>query len=121
MLIKRAADLRYSDVTPKKIYFNRRKFLAGFPVAFVGARELLSPSAAAIAGTPLQNVRKSPFSTTEKQNTYKQVSTYNNYYEFGTDKEAPSENVKKFQMPSEWVVSVEGDVAKPRKFSIDDL
>jgi len=121
MLIKRAADLRYSDVTPKNIYFNRRKFLAGFPAAFVGARELLSPTAAAIAGTPLQNLRKSPFSTTEKLNTYKQVSTYNNYYEFGTDKEAPAENVKKFQMPSEWVVSVEGDVAKPRKFSIDDL
>ena len=121
MLIKKAADIRYSEVTPKDVYFNRRKFLAGFPAAFVGARELMSPSRRAVAGTPLTNVGKSPFSTTEKANTYKQVSSYNNYYEFGTDKDGPVENVKKFQMPAEWVVSVEGEVAKPRKISIEEI
>src|SRR5689334_9495389 len=111
MLIKRAADIRYSEVTPKSVYLNRRKFLAGMPVAFLGAREFLSPSA--MAAAPLANVRKSPLSTTEKQNTYKEVTNYNNYYEFGTDKEGPAANVKKFQMPAEWIVSVEGEVAKP--------
>ena len=119
MLIKRAADIRYSEVTPKDIYFNRRKFLAGLPAAFVGAREFLSPSA--MAAAPLTVVKKSPFSTTEKVNTYKEVTNYNNYYEFGTDKGDPAVNVRKFEMPSNWVVSVEGEVAKPKKYSIDEL
>jgi sulfoxide reductase catalytic subunit YedY len=114
MLIKKAADIRYSEVTPKEIYFNRRKFLLAMPAALIGARR-------ALAGSPLSNVKKSPFSTTEKANTYKEVSNYNNYYEFGTDKEGVAGNVKKFQMPTEWVVSVEGEVAKPRKISIEEI
>ncbi|HJZ96545.1 MAG TPA: protein-methionine-sulfoxide reductase catalytic subunit MsrP, partial [Candidatus Solibacter sp.] len=119
MLIKRASDIRYSEVTPKDVYFNRRKFLAAMPLAFLGAREFLSPSA--MSAAPLANVRKSPLSTTEKANTYKEVTNYNNYYEFGTNKEGVADQVKKFQMPAQWVVSVEGEVAKPRKISIDDI
>src|SRR5215471_3832168 len=119
MLIKRAADFRYSDVTPRKFYLDRRKFLAGMPAAFLGARAFLSPSAASAAA--LANVRKSPLSTTETPNTYKEVTNYNNYYEFGTDKEGVAGHVRKFQMPSEWIVSVEGDVAKPRKISIQEI
>ena len=108
MLIKNAADIAYSEITPKDVYINRRRFLAGMPAAFLGARALL-------AGTPLATT-KSPFSTTEKQNTYKDVTTYNNYYEFGTDKESPRSNAKKFKT-APWTVSVEGEVAKPRKTS----
>jgi sulfoxide reductase catalytic subunit YedY len=119
MLIKRAADFRDSDITPKKVYLDRRKFLAGLPAAFVGARQFLSPSAAAAAS--LANVRKSPLSTTEKVNTFQQVANYNNYYEFGTDKEGVAGNVKNYKMPSEWIVSVEGEVAKPKKYSIDEI
>jgi sulfoxide reductase catalytic subunit YedY len=113
MLIKNAADIAYSEVTPKDVYINRRRFLAGMPAAFLGARALL-------AGTPLATT-KSAFSTTEKQNTYKEVTSYNNYYEFGTDQESVAGNVKKFQMPAEWVVSVEGEVAKPRKIGIEEI
>ena len=113
MLIRKPAGIGYSGVTPKDIYLNRRQFLAGIPAAFLAAR--------GAKATPLSNLRKSPFSTTEKPNTFKEVTNYNNYYEFGTDKEGVAGNVKKFQMPAEWVVSVEGDVAKPRKFSIDEI
>ena len=49
MLIKKAADLRYSDITPKPVYFNRRSFLAGIPAAFLAGKEMLSPSARALA------------------------------------------------------------------------
>ena len=119
MLIQKQADLRYSDVTPKDLYLNRRKFLVGLPAAFLGAREALSPRGAAAAA--LSNLGKSPYSTTEKPNTYKEVTNYNNYYEFGTDKEGVAGNVKKFQIPAEWVVSVEGEVAKPRKISIEEI
>jgi len=120
MLIKKPADIRYSEVTPKDVYLNRRNFLAGMPAAFLGVRELLSPPARALAGTQLANVVKSKLSIDEKPNSYKDVSTYNNYYEFGTSKEQPAQTSQKFKT-SPWTVSVEGHVAKPRKFSLDEI
>jgi sulfoxide reductase catalytic subunit YedY len=120
MLIKKAVDIRYSEVTPKALYFNRRKFLAGIPAAFLGARELLSPSGRALAGTKLPDLAKSPFSTPEKENSYNDVTHYNNYYEFGTRKDEPAEYAKNLKT-SPWTVSVEGEVAKPRKYSLDDI
>jgi methionine sulfoxide reductase catalytic subunit len=120
MLIKKPADTRYSEVTPKALYLNRRKFLAGVPAAFLGAREFLSPSARALAGPKLPDLAKSPFSTTEKENTYNDVTHYNNYYEFGTGKDQPAKYAQNFKT-SPWTVSVEGEVAKPHKFSIEEL
>ena len=55
MLIRKPADIRYSEITPKSVYLNRRAFLAGLPVALIGARRLR-------AATPL-NAVKSPLST----------------------------------------------------------
>jgi methionine sulfoxide reductase catalytic subunit len=120
MLIKKPPDIRYSEITPNSIYMNRRRFLAAVPAAFLGARELLSPSARAFAGTRLPNVQKSKYTLDEKQNSYQEVSTYNNYYEFGTDKSEPSEYAKNFKT-SPWTVSVEGACSKPRKFSIEEI
>ena len=112
MLIKRPTDIRYSEITPKHIYMNRRRFLAGVPAAFLGAR--------ALAGTKLPNVQKSKYSVNEKQNSYREVSTYNNYYEFGTDKDDPAEYAKNFKT-APWTVSVEGACAKPRKFTMEEI
>jgi len=120
MLIKKPADVRYSEVTPKDVYLNRRNFLAGLPAAFLGAREFLSPSARAWAGTKLPNVAKGKFNVDDKPNSYQDVSTYNNYYEFGTSKDEPAHNARNFKT-SPWVVSVEGDVAKPHKYSLEEL
>ncbi len=120
MLIKKPADIRYSEITPKHIYMNRRSFLAGVPAAFLGARELLSPSARALAGTKLPNVQKSKYTVSDKQNSYQDVSTYNNYYEFGTDKSDPAQYAKNFKTVP-WTVSVEGLCNKPRKFSIEEI
>jgi len=115
MLISKPAGFRYSEVTPKSIYLNRRKFLAGVPAAFLGAR-----AARAQAGAKLPNLVKSPFSTTEKPNSYADVTHYNNFYEFGTSKQQPAQNATNFKT-SPWTVSIEGDVAKPRKFSMDEI
>ena len=121
MLIKKPADIRYSEITPKSIYLNRRRFLTAVPAAFLGARELLSPAGhASAAAMKLPNLVKSPFSTTEKQNTYKEVTTYNNFYEFGTQKDQPAKNAGNFKTDP-WMVSVEGEVAKPRKFTMDEI
>jgi sulfoxide reductase catalytic subunit YedY len=120
MLIKKPADIRYSEVTPRSVYMDRRKFLAAVPAAFLAGRELLSPSARALAGTKLTGVVKSQYTLDEKINSYKDVTTYNNFYEFGTGKEQPAELAKNFKT-NPWTVSVEGNVEKPRKFSIDEI
>jgi len=113
MLIKRPTDIPYSEITPKGTYLNRRAFLAGIPAAFLGARALK-------AGTKLPNVTKSKLSTDEKINSFQEVSTYNNYYEFGTDKSEPAVYAKGFKT-SPWTVSVEGLCAKPRKFTLEEI
>jgi len=126
MLVKRQDELKYSDVTPRSVYINRRKFLQGMTLAGAAAvagtkiLNLLSPGQIAYAGTKLNVSSKSPFSTTEPQTPYNDVTTYNNFYEFGTGKEDPAQNAKNFRT-SPWTVSVEGEVKKPRKFTIDDI
>jgi len=120
MLIRKPVDIRYSEVTPKSLYFNRRKLLAAIPAAFLGASELLSPTARALAGTKLPNLAKSPLSTSEPPNTYNDVTHYNNYYEFGTSKDEPAQYAKNFKTDP-WTVSVEGECAKPRQYSLDDI
>jgi sulfoxide reductase catalytic subunit YedY len=125
MLIKRSADLKYSDITPREIYMNRRKFLYGMGLAgglaMVGKNliDLVNPSNRAYAATKLQTV-PSPFSTTETITPAQVATTYNNYYEFGTDKQDPAHNAQKF-VTTPWSVSVEGEVAKPRKFTMDEI
>ena len=72
MLVKRGPDLKYSDVTPRQVYMDRRKFLygmglaGGLALAGKGLADLISPSARAYASTKLDVAVKSPFSTTEK-------------------------------------------------------
>jgi len=124
--IKKAQDLKYSDITPRGVYLNRRKFLAEAAVAgsalIAGCSlwNLISPSQSVSANTKLNVAGKSPFSTTEKQNSYNEVSNYNNFYEFGSDKTDPARNSGNFRT-TPWSVSVEGEVEKPRTFSMDEI
>jgi methionine sulfoxide reductase catalytic subunit len=125
MLIRKPSDLTYADVTPKSLYLNRRKFLQGIGIAgavAVSGQNLLQmawPSRHVYAGTKL-NFVKGPFNTDEKITPYNDVTHYNNFYEFGTDKGDPAKNSQGFQT-SPWSVSVEGEVAKPRKFTMDEI
>ena len=126
MLIRKAPDLTNADVTPQQVYLDRRTFLQAIGIigataaASKGLFELAMPSQTVLAATKFGDVLKSPFSTTEKQNSYEDVTHYNNFYEFGTDKGDPAKNAQKFNT-SNWVVSVEGDVAKPRKFTMEEI
>jgi sulfoxide reductase catalytic subunit YedY len=115
MMIRRPAEIRYSEITPKAVYWNRRKFLAGIPAAFLAAR-----AERALAAAKLPGLAKSPFSTTEKPNSFEDVTHYNNFYEFGTQKDQPAAMARNFQT-SPWTVTVEGEVAKPAKYSFEDL
>ena len=126
MLIRKTPDLTNADVTPQQVYLDRRKFLQAMGIVgatAVASRRLLElaiPPQTVLAATKFGDLIKSPFSTTEKQNSYEDVTHYNNFYEFGTDKGDPAKNAQKFNT-SNWVVSVEGDVAKPRKFTMEEI
>ena len=115
MLIRRSPGIPPSEVTPKHLYLNRRSFLAGLPLA--GAA---FAAGSARAGTKLNGIAKSPFSTTEKVTPSNDVTHYNNYYEFGTGKEQPAGLAQKLKT-SPWTVKVEGAVNKPQVFDIDAI
>src|SRR4051794_36274725 len=124
MLIKRPSDIRSSEITDKKVYLNRRQFIqaAAFGTAGVAAAgalgsDILSAATPAAHGRKLTNITKSPLSTSEKANTWDQITTYNNFYEFGVDKDAPSENARKFNTAN-WQVAVDGECNRKANYNI---
>lgn len=130
MLIGKPSNIPSSEITPKEHYLNRRSFMRGAvsTVAATGAAALgaarladvLSPQTAAFAGTKLQTVQ-SPLTTTGEQLTsYDDITHYNNYYEFGVQKDDPAKNAG--VLPTRpWSVRVEGLVKQPKTFDIDTL
>ncbi|HLZ40850.1 MAG TPA: protein-methionine-sulfoxide reductase catalytic subunit MsrP [Candidatus Sulfotelmatobacter sp.] len=126
MLIKKAEEIRSSEITPKGVYLNRRKFLAGAAAAGAAAaagfslRNMVSPSATALAGNKIEGLQKSPFSTTEKVTPFQDVTHYNNYYEFSTDKTGPADLAKSFRTRP-WKVKVDGLVEKKQELDVDAI
>ena len=115
MLIRKPAEFRYSDITPKELYLNRRRFLAAGSAALGSLALPFSAHA-----TKLSGVVKGPFGTTEKQTSLEDITHYNNYYEFGTDKEEPAKYANTLRT-SPWTVEVGGLVDKPKTFDLDTL
>jgi methionine sulfoxide reductase catalytic subunit len=109
MLIRRPQDIRSSEITSESAYLNRREFLSGLAAAgvllSVGERRALARMVAP---------------GDDKLTPYESITTYNNFYEFGTDKSDPSENSKNFRARP-WKVRVEGEIAKPGEYDFDAL
>ena len=126
MLIKKPSDIKNSEITEKKVYLNRRQFLIDTSVtAAAVATGLVFPaipvrSGEAPAGTKLKGVRKSPISTDEKLTPFKDITHYNNFYEFGTDKYSPARNAKSL-VTRPWTVAVEGEISRPKVYDVDEL
>jgi sulfoxide reductase catalytic subunit YedY len=126
MLIKKTADIPSSEITPKSLYLNRRKFLTGAAiagaaaVAGAGLRELASPSTVVQANAKIDGIQKSSFSTTEKITPAKDVTNYNNYYEFSTDKYEPAGLAKDFKTRP-WTVTIDGLVKKKQVLDVDTI
>jgi sulfoxide reductase catalytic subunit YedY len=126
MFIKKAVDIRSSEITPKSLYLNRRRFLTGAAIAGavaatgIGLREIVAPSTMALAGNKIDGIKKSPLSTTETVTPYKDVTNYNNYYEFSTEKDEPAKLAKNFRTRP-WKVKIDGLVDKKQELDIDTI
>jgi methionine sulfoxide reductase catalytic subunit len=126
MLIKKPSDILSSEITSKSLYVNRRQFLAGAAlagaaaVASLGLKELGQPSLVAGANAKIDGLQKSPFSTTEKETPYKDVTNYNNFYEFSTDKYEPAGLSKNFKTRP-WTVTIDGLVKKKQQLDVDTI
>lgn len=126
MLIKKPSDIKSSEITPREIYLNRRRFLLGATgwtatlALGLGVPQLATSAEQSRAKTKLKDVRKSPISTDEPLNSYQDITTYNNFYELGTDKGSPAQNAK-YLVTRPWTISVEGEIKRARIYDIDDL
>jgi len=122
MLIKKPADIRPSEITSKENYLNRRDFIRAGSIA--GASVLAGPALAAIVPdgdrAKLSDVSKSNFSTDETPNSYEDITTYNNYYEFGTGKDDPYQNAQNFEARP-WSITVDGHAEKTGTFHFEDF
>ena len=101
------SDLHWSDVTPKSLFMNRRQMVAG-TAAF-----LASPALAVSA-------QAAGYSTDEEANSLEDISSYNNYYEFGYGKEEPAEKAQGLSIDP-WSVEIAGLVDKPGKYDLSDV
>jgi sulfoxide reductase catalytic subunit YedY len=118
MLIKRGGGLKPSDVTPYGLYLNRRAFMAG--VATFALSPQASAAAPAATGQALQATPNPAYRLDDSPTPLKDVTSYNNFYEFGVNKEDP-ERLAGTLKPHPWSVTVDGLCAKPRSFDIDEI
>ncbi|HWW88097.1 MAG TPA: protein-methionine-sulfoxide reductase catalytic subunit MsrP [Vicinamibacterales bacterium] len=127
MLVKKSPDVKSSEITDKKLYLSRREFLqtatgtaalaAAGAVAFESTARAATP---APHGRKLEHVTKSPLATDERPNSWEQITTYNNYYEFGTDKDEPSMYAKSLKTEP-WTVTVEGECNNKAQWHLEDI
>jgi methionine sulfoxide reductase catalytic subunit len=125
MLIKKASDIKSAEITAKALYLDRRRFLQTAAAgALTIAAASLAPGSARLgfaqAREKLEGAQKSSLSTDEPLTPYKDITNYNNFYEFDTTKYAPAEVAKDFRTKP-WSVVVEGEVNKPAVYQLEDL
>jgi methionine sulfoxide reductase catalytic subunit len=128
MLIRKPDDIKSSEITDKQVYLSRRDFISagtrslGLLAAGMAAPGLILGSLEAEASTAikLNGLRKSALSSSEGLTPYKDVTSYNNFYEFGTDKYSPAQLAGTLN-PRPWTITVEGEVKRQKTYDIDAL
>ncbi len=125
MLIKRprpgdSARIQASEITPESAYVNRRELLGAALALGIGAAGMGFSLRADAATTPLKFSRNARLSLQEEPNSYEDITTYNNFYEFGTGKGDPAANSGKFK-PSPWSVKVSGEAEITGTFTLEDV
>jgi sulfoxide reductase catalytic subunit YedY len=127
MLIKSSASIPSSEITDKRVYLDRRTFLQAAATATLAtAATVAAADALVLAAQPashgrkLENIKPSPYGTDERPNTWEQITSYNNYYEFGTDPEQPA-RLARTLVTEPWTVAVEGECNKPAVYRLEDV
>jgi len=126
MLIKKPADIRASEITDESVYLNRRSFLkSSAGIALAGSAGMLSMPELLYAENALEGKRlkyrsNKQYSTDETSTPYNQITEYNNFYEFGTDKYSPAKRAQALTIDP-WSIKVEGNVAKPGTYQLEDI
>jgi sulfoxide reductase catalytic subunit YedY len=120
MLIRRAPDIRSSEITPESAYVNRREWLAA--AGLLGAAALAPRAAQAFAAAQAQAAPGKPYGLQpdDKPTPWEDITSYNNFYEFGTAKEDPAEYSKGFK-PLPWTVKVSGLVKNAADYQLEDF
>jgi sulfoxide reductase catalytic subunit YedY len=113
--------IKPSEITPEDAFLNRRTLIAGAIAAGLLPSIMSRSEAATIpASGTFDDVKKWPGSTTEKANSFEDISTYNNYYEFGTGKSDPAQNAHTLKT-SPWSVQVTGEAGKTGTYTLEDI
>jgi methionine sulfoxide reductase catalytic subunit len=122
VLLRKPSDIRSSEITSRENYLNRRAFMQSAVLAAGAA--VAGPAGAALVpaqrGAQIPDIAKSQFSTGERPNNFEDITSYNNYYEFGTGKEDPQYNAADFQ-PRPWTVRVAGEAEVTGDFDFEDF
>ena len=118
--MKTSNPVRPSEITSEANYLNRREFLRNSGLAIAGAGAALSMPLSTSAKTARLDTVQGPYSTDEEPNSWEDVTTYNNFYEFGTGKEDPYRNAQEF-VTAPWTVEVSGECGKPGKYDYEDI
>jgi sulfoxide reductase catalytic subunit YedY len=116
VLIRRAPDVRSSEITPERLYFGRREFIAAASAAALEA----APAVALLRNGNILRAAPAVRGADDKPNSFEDITHYNNFYEFGTDKEDPAKYAVTLRT-SPWKVEVSGLVEKPGRYDLDDL
>ncbi|MAF49477.1 MAG: protein-methionine-sulfoxide reductase catalytic subunit MsrP [Rhodospirillales bacterium] len=116
--IKKPSDVKSSEITPKEAVLNRRAFMAA--AAASGAALLPAIAGPALAGTRLENVKKTPWGEAEMPATLDAITSHNNFYEFGTGKTDPKANAHTLK-PKPWAIEIAGHAEKTGSFDLDQI
>lgn len=126
MLIKRPSDIKSSEITDEQVFQHRRQFLRTASGVALGAAAgtgipgLLMPRDADAAIAELNFRKNTDYVPEDELNSYKDITRYNNFYEFGTGKDDPARNAHTLKTDP-WTVRVEGEVEKPADYHLEDL
>ena len=124
MLIKRGGDIKGGEITDQALYLNRRAFMAGAAALALAPGMAAAPGAAVAAppaaGQPLAAARNKAFDIPDAATKFQDATTYNNFYEFGVNKDDPSSLAGTLK-PRPWKVQVDGLVHNPATFDVDDI
>lgn len=125
MIIKRPGSIKASEITDESVYLNRRQFImSSSKAALAIAGGMAMPEWAGLnkaqAALVLGNINKSKYLLDEEKTPLKDITRYNNFYEFGTDKEDPALLAKNFKTDP-WTLRIDGEVKNPASYQLEEF